>query len=468
MSRTETGDHPKSMIALELQSLETAESELVRADQREVAKTFLREFVYELYREISFKAKLAAALVIVGALAGVLYWGGSTLSRLRADDQRSLGLIADQGRRIKDHDGRLTRLTEVTEEQDRQVLDLMTANLGSLISNREVSDQLSLAPRLWGAYHGGVCMIAGSYILVDPVSLRPLRYPGIEMTEQERLLTTGSREQLSPSGNGRMFRMEFVGTGFHVGDGYVLTNNHVATQPWIADSQAQMVISISGAIPRVEKLLAYFPGRSRPLELKFIAGSEQDDTAVSRIVRKDLPADLAVLPLAPEATANKVGTKVVAMGYPSGPRRLLALLTPREGAIVEDQYGQSLELLLNHLAKQRLIKPLTLQGYITDLSAERIAFDAPTTEGSSGTPLFGESGTVVGITFAEFVGEPGSNLAIPIGRARRLLERSGWHEGTGSSERKDENRRGMPLSIDSGYLGRTFNFDATERVENAN
>lgn len=55
---------------------------------------------------------------------------------------------------------------------------------------------------------------------------------------------------------------------------------------------------------------------------------------------------------------------------------------------------------LNQLARRKLVNPFTMQGHITDLYKNRIVFDAATSEGSSGTPTLGESGKVIGITFA--------------------------------------------------------------------
>lgn len=102
------------------------------------------------------------------------------------------------------------------------------------------------------------------------------------------------------------------------------------------------------------------------------------------------------------------------MGYPTEPNRMLALLPEAEAMAVENEYGRSLVTLLDQLAKLKLINPLTTQGYITDLYKNRIVFDAATSEGSSGTPMLGESGKVIGITFAVLVDSGPSNFAVPI------------------------------------------------------
>ena len=94
--------------------------------------------------------------------------------------------------------------------------------------------------------------------------------------------------------------------------------------------------------------------------------------------------------------------------------------------LLENAYGGSLVTLLDQLARRKLINPLTMQGHITDLYKNRIVFDAATAEGSSGTPLLGESGKVIGITFAVMIDDRASNFAVPIAAGFEQLEKVGW------------------------------------------
>ena len=64
--------------------------------------------------------------------------------------------------------------------------------------------------------------------------------------------------QVGFSGRRPEFRARISGTGFVVSDGLLATNRHVA-EPWYEDPQSTLLIR-KGAIPRLEKLLAFFPG----------------------------------------------------------------------------------------------------------------------------------------------------------------------------------------------------------------
>jgi S1-C subfamily serine protease len=171
--------------------------------------------------------------------------------------------------------------------------------------------------------------------------------------------------------------------------------------------------------------MAFFPGNTQPIALKFKQMAKPDDVAVCSIEAKDLPAKIPVLLLEKDPDSVAIGKLVVTMGYPSGPDRILALLDESEARAIQQRYG-SVESQLEYLAEKKLITPLTTQGNITDLKARRIVYDARTGEGGSGAPLFGPSGRVIGITFAIFTENTASNFAVPIRYGVALLERAGW------------------------------------------
>ncbi len=292
-------------------------------------------------------------------------------------------------------------------------------------SNREIRDSLSLAVKLRSDYGSGVCLIAGSFYYVESGSGRPLRYPEAQTNESGVAVQgSGDPQQLTPEGKAAIAEFEFVGSGFYVGNGFVITNRHIA-QPWRADDRAQSLGGNVRGQPRLKKLNAYFPDYPQPIGLKFKLAGQQDDLAICSLDTTEIPTQIPVIPLEEDENAVAVGKTVVMMGYPSGPDRLLALLDDAESRGIQQRYG-SLDSLLGYLAQNRRIQPLTTQGSITDLDVRRIAYDARTAEGGSGAPLFGPSGKVIGVNFAIFTENQASNFAVPIQYGINLLQRAGW------------------------------------------
>jgi S1-C subfamily serine protease len=378
--------------------IEAAAIESAATARRDDAKVFLREFTRELVREIKPSTKLvtlAMALLLVG---GVLYIGFAMYKEV----QRSRRLIDEQKAAL----GQMKDQVKKTNDQ--------LSDLGR--SNKEIRDSLSLAVKLRSDFGNGVCLIAGSFYYVESGTGRPLR------NAQQTSEGAGEPGALTPEGNGSIAEFEFVGTGFHVGNGYVITNRHIV-QPWLADDKAQGM-GVRGQ-PRLKKLTAYFPDLPQPMTLKFKAAAQRDDLAICLLDATEIPEKISILPLETDPDAVAVGKTVVMMGYPSGPDRLLAILDDAESRSIQARYG-SLEAILGHLAETRRINPATTQGSITDLDVRRIAYDARTAEGGSGAPLFGPSGRVIGVNFAVFTESQTSNFAVPIRYGLSLLERNGW------------------------------------------
>lgn len=381
--------------------IEQAAIESAATARRDDAKVFLREFTRELVREIKTSTKLITLAMAVLLVGGVLYIGFALFKEIQTsrriiDDQRAqLGLMKDQ-----------------VAKNNQQLTD-------TIKSNNEIRNSLSLAVKLRSEYGNGVCLIAGSFYYVEPGTGRALRQPETQSTE-----SGGDQVALTPEGKGPIAEYEFVGTGFYVGGGYVLTNRHIA-MPWQADERAQSLSSLVRGQPRIKRLMAYFPDHPQAYLLKFKQASQRDDLAVCSLDVKELPDDIPALPLESDSDAVAVGKMVVMMGYPSGPDRLLALLDDSESRGIQQRYA-SLDSLLGYLAESKRIQPLTTQGNITDLNNRRISYDARTAEGGSGAPLFGPTGRVMGVNFAVFTENTASNMAVPIQSAITLLERAGW------------------------------------------
>ena len=386
--------------------IEQAAIESAATARRDDAKVFLREFTRELVREINPSTKLITLAIAIALVGGMLYIGFSMFKEM----QRSRHLISTLSAQLAQAETQANKTSQQLSELGR--------------SNKEIRDSLSLAVKLRSDYGSGVCLIAGSFYFVEAGSGRPLRYPEAQSGEGGAAVQSDNPQALTPEGKAAVAEFEFVGSGFYVGDGFVMTNRHIA-QPWLADERAQGLSGNIKSQPRLKKLNAYFPDNAQPIPLKFKAAAARDDLAVCTLETTEVPGSIPIIPLEEDQASVAVGKSVVMMGYPSGPDRLLALLDDAESRGIQQRYG-SLDSLLGYLSDNRRIQPLTTQGNITDLDVRRIAYDARTAEGGSGAPLFGPSGHVIGVNFAVFTENQASNFAVPIQFGITLLERAGW------------------------------------------
>jgi DNA-binding response OmpR family regulator len=119
--------------------------------------------------------------------------------------------------------------------------------------------------------------------------------------------------------------------------------------------------------------------------------------------------------------ANRHGRKAT--------RQLQAEVARLNGGILQqgellrrvEQARASMTEVVSQLATRRLIRPTTTQGHIGDVLKDKIVYDAATTSGGSGGPLFNHDGKVIGVNFAVLNDFGGSNLAIPIRYADELV-----------------------------------------------
>ncbi len=388
------------------------------SNKRDDAKVFLREFVRELSNEISWTTKLTVLAIVLGTIGSLLYLGFAFNRELQRNREQ-----AEEQRKI----------VEKLEEQLTQTGEKIT-KIDEI--NKTVIGTISLGTNMSVNYGKGVCLIAGNYDLVDKKTGKPLRYPDPtvyvpnpnepQVMEGEDSSYSGTPSQmLTTEGNGTIVEYDFVGTGFHVGNGFILTNRHVI-QPWAEDDQIKQMAKSSNGRPRLKRLVIYFPGFPQPFPLRVTQIGQREDVAVGVIDQILVSPDIPVLPLENSSEAVAIGKTVVSMGYPNGPDRLLAMVDDAEARKINSQYGSSRQHLIDYLAQSNRIQPLTTQGAITDLDSRRIVHDAKTAEGGSGAPLFGQSGKVIGVNFGVFTESTAANMAIPIRFAIDLLHRAGW------------------------------------------
>lgn len=400
------------------QFIESAALDAATSPKRDDAKAFLREFSRELMREVSWTTKAIILVLSVGFLSGVLYLGYAVSRELRENREQS---------------ERQNNIIQKLEEQ----LGVTNNQLGDLEKvNSDIIRTVSLAQNLRVDYGSGVCLIVGVYDLVDRSNGRVLRYPdpqALRPNPYEPAPTEEAGPQNAPAsqigltteGNGSPVEYDFIGTGFHVGNGFIVTNKHVL-QPWTEDDLVKQMMRDSNGRARVKRLVIYFPNYPQPFPLKVRELGGREDVAVASIDFTLMPAEIPSLPLEIDTEASTIGKTVVTMGYPSGPDRLLAMVDDDEAKSINARFGNSRQNLINFLAQSRKIVPLTTQGAITDLDARRIVHDAKTAEGGSGAPLFGQTGKVIGVNFGVFTENTAANMAVPIRFAIDLLKRAGW------------------------------------------
>ncbi len=398
--------------------IESAALESAVSPKRDDAKAFLREFVRELSREISWLTKMIVLAIVLASLGGIFYLGNSYNNEL----QRTRQLAEQQAQVVRQLQEQLVQNNQQLGQLDK--------------SNKDIIKSVSLAPNLRVEYGNGICLIVGVYDLVDKKTGKPLRYPDpqafqpspFEPGEQVAEGVTNqppSPMTLTTEGNGSTVEYDFIGTGFHVGSGYIVTNRHVV-QPWEEDDLVKQMLTDAKGRARIKRLVVYFPNLPQPFQLKIQQLGGREDLAVGKIADEFVLPGIPVLPLETDATAAAVGKTVVTMGYPNGPDRLLAMVDDTEAKSINSRFGGSRQALINYLAQSLKIVPLTTQGAITDLDARRISHDAKTAEGGSGAPLFGQTGRVIGVNFGVFTENTAANMAIPISFAIDLLKKAGW------------------------------------------
>ena len=207
------------------------------------------------------------------------------------------------------------------------------------------------------------------------------------------------------------------GTGFLIGDGLLATNRHLA-EPWFGDSEAEKLIH-GGASPKLENLVIFFPGATKPVRLLRASVSQTSDLAVLRVESSDAVRGLPVLPLA--KTPGPVGQLVAVIGYPMG----IAGMVAKSPSGIQRRlaaYRHNDIHAANELAVFSLIRPSTTCGHLGDVVGEKLIYDAPTAHGGSGGPVFNSKGEVIGVNSAYMDGFSGETMGVSVESLRILLQ----------------------------------------------
>ena len=164
--------------------------------------------------------------------------------------------------------------------------------------------------------------------------------------------------------------------------GYVLTNNHVVPEP---------------------QGFALFKD-SKKARFEVVSRYPESDIAIVRLLDVGLP--LATIPLG-RSDDSVPGEPIVVAGNPGG-----------RGLVYTSGILSANDVL------EGGPNAIVMSNYVNDRRERLLQFDAASNKGNSGGPLVNMEGEIIGIVSAIIEGEQNIGLAIPIDRARKLIQRT--------------------------------------------
>jgi DNA-binding response OmpR family regulator/S1-C subfamily serine protease len=282
---------------------------------------------------------------------------------------------------------------------------------------KRIEEQGNAAQSLIPADVQSVCLLHVSVAFRNMGNGQRLRYAGMN-PQGEPLQDSDGNPIFTLDGPGPEVKLDVFGTGFIAGaDGKVMTNRHVAEPWWNNDDLASL--TDQGFQAEISAIRAYFPGDPRAFHAEIQEISKGTDLATMRINMQGLKR--SVLSVDSSKDAALPGQPIVLMGYATGLAAILARTDDATAQKIMSQSGGDISQVMDEIAKLGLIRPLITQGHIGDVLPDKIVFDAQTTSGGSGGPLFNRQGKVIGVTYAVLKGFGGSNFGIPIRLSQSLL-----------------------------------------------
>lgn len=241
---------------------------------------------------------------------------------------------------------------------------------------------------------------------------------GICLVHGAFTFTQKDGDELTPlvMDDGVPLRLEYLGSGFLVSEsGEVLTNRHIV-EPWWNNDDVTGLLD-RGFTPVLLALTATFPGdEPRTIDQTTIRVSSKGvDLAMFHVKGVSGP----VLPVSDIEPRDLRGQSVMLMGYPTG---LRAILARADSDVAKDAlaHAEDTSGLVRELSVRRAIMPVITHGILNDVTDRKLLYDAVTTSGGSGGPVFGPEATVIGVNFAILRDFQGVNYGVPIRFAQEL------------------------------------------------
>jgi len=416
---------------------------LRRAEESRNANQAVVTAVNEERRTLRVGGLAAVAGLIVAALVFFFFYRRTqeqntrvyaAITKLQTGVLTEQGLIEHSRRALEDreHGGSLAsdpqklQLQKKSQDLRSQIATGKTENASALqhqlsaVESRlqKLETEGKVAQTIIQSYEPSVCLIHVVLAFRDHTTGLRLHYA--EMTSSgEPATDEHNNPLLSLTGTGPEVHLDVFGTGFLASaSGQILTNHHVA-EPWWQDDDLKEMVD-QGLEPVIAEMAAYFPGVPHGVAINTERISSTADVAVMR-------GDVSQLGIKQTALADGhrsavSGGPVVLLGYPTGLGAILARAGAETLQSIATASKGDPKQVMEELARRNLISPITTQGHIGDVLPDRIVYDAQTTSGGSGGPLFNNEGRVIGINFAMVREFGGSNFAIPVGYGKSLLK----------------------------------------------
>ena len=377
--------------------------------------------VHEERRTFLVGAAAIVLLLIIGGLASFFFYRRSHAENVRvytAITRLQSGALSQQSllERSRRSLANQTPRTESSQTEDTAALENKVATVEGRLRKLETAGKF--AHTIIDADEASVCLIHVVLAFRDHDSGLKLHYAALTSTGDPET-DKSDNPLVSLTGIGPEVHLDVFGTGFLASDdGQILTNHHVA-EPWWQNDELKEMLD-QGLEPDIAEMTAYFPGATHGIPISTQKISSAADVAV---VKGDVSRlGIRHIALADGRQSANGGSPVVLLGYPTGVNAILA----RTGAATLQAIAASSKgdpkQVMEELARHHLIKPIVTQGHIGDVLPDKIVYDAQTTSGGSGGPLFNDQGQVIGINFAMVRDFGGSNFAIPVRFGESLLK----------------------------------------------